>query len=98
MTHQITSRPATRVKTIPHWRRAQPVKHIHIRLTDEQHAVLKRDANKMRGFKHAFARYPDYHITIIQGRDTGQILSQLKQLFPNVASTINPADFYIRDH
>lgn len=98
MTHQITSRPVPRVKTIPHWRRAQPVKHIHIRLTDEQHAVLKRDANKMNGFRHAFIRYPDDHMTIIQGRDTVKILCDLSQLFPDVPGTINPATFYIRDH
>lgn len=97
---QASSHPKTPVRRIPRGTRTQPVRHFVLNLTDEQHRLLRRSSQGMRGFSHPFVRYPDEGETIIQGRNSKRILADLAALFPNIEVEIRVPDAgdYIFDH
>ena len=89
-----------RVRSIPTGRKSQPVRHFVLVLTDEEHLRLKRASQGMRGFPHAFQRYPDTCETVIQGRDARRITADIREIFPTAEITKRvpqPGDF-IFDH
>jgi len=91
-----TNAKSVRVTRIPHWKRAQPVKHIKFTPTEQEYRAINLASMGMRGLKEPYERDVETKEVTVQGRNVKAIVEKLKQFSPDAEFSIVSPEYYMK--